>query len=246
VTAEGVLAMGLLPSVVIVEPEGDVIIELPTVGHGVEVMLGVVNGVIGLMPAFPSSVEPRGIVPLPVADPATEPGVDGVVPEVVPPNGEVPPQAPDVADAPLIVPLDMDEFACMPLTPPPSKLVLELELDPETPAPVMAWVNDPTPKQGVVLAVGPSGPGLIPPGMRPVEPNGIPTGPAGLLVAGTPNGDVVPIPGITVCAKVGPQPSQAVAAAIAKKRFIKTSIKPGRLWLPAGNVDLRSRYSHRA
>jgi hypothetical protein len=74
--------------------------------------------------------------------------------------------------------------------------------------------------------------------MSPVEPNGIPTGPAGPLVPGTPNGDVVPIPGITVCAKLGPQPSQAVAAAIAKKRFIETSIQPGRL-STSGNVDIR-------
>jgi hypothetical protein len=115
-----------------VEEEGVGVVVPPTLGHGVEVMLGVVIGVIGLMPAFPNSVEPSGIVPLPVADPATVPGVDGVVPETVPPDGEVPPQAPDVAA------LDVDELACMPLTPPPSKLVLEFELNPEMPVPVMA------------------------------------------------------------------------------------------------------------
>jgi hypothetical protein len=84
-------------------------------------------------------------------------------------------------------------------------------------------MDDPTPRQDV-LAVEPSGPGLMPPGVSSVEPNGIPPGPAGLLVPGTPKGVVVPIPGVTVCAKLGPQPSQSVAAATAKKRFIKTSI----------------------
>jgi hypothetical protein len=171
------------------------------------------------MPTFPSSVEPSGIVPLPVADPATVPGVEGVVPETVPPAGEVPPQAPDVADVPLARTVAVGELACMPLTPPPSKVVLELEVDPEMPVPA-----DPTLTQGVVLPRGPSGPGLKPPGVSPVAPNGIPTGPAGLLVPGTPSGDVVPIPGTTVCAKLGPQPSQAAATAIAKRRFIKTSI----------------------
>jgi hypothetical protein len=73
----------------------------------------------------------------------------------------------------------------------------------------------------------PIAPGLMPPGTSSVAPNGIPTGPAGVLVPGIPNGDVVAIKGVTVCAKVGPQPSQAVAAAIAKKRFIKTSSQLG-------------------
>jgi hypothetical protein len=115
---------------------GVVIVDPPTVGHGVEVMLGGITGVIGLMPAFPSSVEPSGIVPLPVAEPAIVPGVGGSVPETVPPDGEVPPQAPDVAEVPFIpfiAPLDVDELACMPLRPPPSKLVPE----PETLVPIM-------------------------------------------------------------------------------------------------------------
>jgi hypothetical protein len=126
-----------------VETEGVVIVEPPTVGHGVAVTPGVVIGIIGLMPRFPSSVEPSGIAPLPVADPATEPGVDGIVPEAVPPAGEVPPQALDVADAPLIplipliAPLDVDEPACMLLRPPPSKPEVEVELEPETLAPDM-------------------------------------------------------------------------------------------------------------
>jgi hypothetical protein len=123
-----------------VETEGVVIVEPPTVGHGVAVAPGVVIGVIGLMPRFPSSVEPSGIAPLPVADPATEPGVDGIVPEAVPPAGEVPPQALDVVDAPLIpliAPLDVDEPACMLLRPPPSKPAVEVEVEPETLAPVM-------------------------------------------------------------------------------------------------------------
>jgi hypothetical protein len=111
----------------------------------VAVAPGVVIGVIGLMPRFPSSVEPSGIAPLPVADPATEPGVDGIVPEAVPPAGEVPPQALDVADAPLIplipliAPLDVDEPACMLLRPPPSKpeVEVEVEVEPETLVPDM-------------------------------------------------------------------------------------------------------------
>jgi hypothetical protein len=93
------------------------------------VTLGVVIGTIGLMPALPSSMDPSGTAPLPVADPATVPGVGGIAPEAVPPAGEVPPQEPDVAEVPFV-----DELGCMPLTPPPSKLVLEL--DPEMPVPV--------------------------------------------------------------------------------------------------------------
>jgi hypothetical protein len=88
----------------------------------------------GLMPAFPSSVEPSGIAPLPVADPATMPGVEAIVPAAVPPAGDVPPQPPDVAEIPLAT-VDVDELACIP--PPPSKVVLEPEVDPETPAPDM-------------------------------------------------------------------------------------------------------------
>jgi hypothetical protein len=189
-------------------------VEVPT--HGDKEMLGPGTVTIGLMPALPISVEPSGMVPLPVADPATVPGVVGTVPAAVPPAGDVPPQAPDVADVPLLV---VDELPCMPLTPPPSKV--DGGLDPETPVPVMVWVDEPTPRQAVVLVMRPSGPGLRPPGMSSVEPNGIPTGPAGLLVPGTPNGDVVPMPGTTVCAKLAPQPNQAVAIAIVRRRFIK-------------------------
>jgi hypothetical protein len=87
-------------------------------------MVGPGTGIIGLTPAPPSSVAPSGIAPLPVADPATVPGVDPVVPEAVPPDGEVP-QEPDVADVPFVTTLDVDELVCVPLTPPPSKVVLE-------------------------------------------------------------------------------------------------------------------------
>jgi hypothetical protein len=216
-------------------------VEVPTFGHGDTEMVGPGTVTIGLMPAFPISVEPSGIVPLPVADPVTVPVVAGVVPDAVPPIGDVPPQAPDVADVP---PLDVAEVACMLLTPPPSKV--DVELDPETPGLVMVCVDEPTPRHAVVLVLRPSGPGLRPPGMSSVEPNGIPTGPAALFVPGTPNGDVVPIPGTAVCAKLGPQPSQAVATAITKRRFIKNLHLARATWAAAVNVALRSCYSCRA
>jgi hypothetical protein len=160
---------------------------VPVAGHGVAEMLGPATGAKGLIPAFPSSVEPSGIVPLPVADPATVPGVDGVVPEAVPPVVEEPPHTPDVAD---VDELAMDELEDIP---PPSKF----ELKPATPPPLSAGVDDPMPKQGLVLPVASSGPGLMPPGISSVEPKGIPLGPAGPLVPGTPKGDVAPIPGST-------------------------------------------------
>ncbi|MBV9236042.1 MAG: hypothetical protein JOZ94_09440 [Xanthobacteraceae bacterium] len=49
-------------------------------------------------------------------------------------------------------------------------------------------------EQALLLAVGSNGDGLSPPGERPVAPNGIPTGPTGAAVPGTPSGDVAPSP----------------------------------------------------
>jgi hypothetical protein len=134
------------------------------------------DATIGLVPAPFSSVAPSGIAPTdatPGAPPALIPlKVDAaaVVPDAVPPA----PQDPsEIIPEPIV-------FVFMPA---PSKV----EAEPVVPVP-----DRPMPAQGSVLAVGSSGAGLRPPGVSSLEPNGIPTGPAGDVAPSTPRGDVAP------------------------------------------------------
>jgi hypothetical protein len=141
---------------------------------------------IGLTPAPPNSVEPRGIEPMgavPGAMPAVDPlKVEGgmVVPDAVPP-------------APQEVSADVPaEPAPMPAL---SKVEEELAT-PDVPAPAELNTGVPVLAQGIMLAVGSSAVGLRPPGESSVAPSGIPTGPADEVAPGTPSGEVSPIEGL--------------------------------------------------
>jgi len=144
---------------------------------------------IGLTPAPPSSVDPRGIEPTgatPGAIPAVVPlKVEGriVVPEAVPPA----PQDVTVDDVP-VGPVP---------TPAPSKVEEELDVPvPDIPAPAELMTDVPVVVHGIVLAVGSNAIELRPPGESSVAPSGIPTGPADEVAPGTPNGEVSPIAGV--------------------------------------------------
>jgi hypothetical protein len=182
---------------------------------------------IGLTPAPPSSVEPRGIEPVgasPGAMPAVVPlKVEGriIVPEAVPPA----PQDEDV-DVP-VVPVPM-----------PALSKVEEELDvPEVPAldiPVPAELMTEVPElaHGVALAIGSNAIGLRPPGVSSVAPKGIPTGPADEAAPGTPSGEVSPIAGVVgvsgaICAKLAPALSSNSSDATARLFNATSHYRPG-------------------
>jgi hypothetical protein len=143
---------------------------------------------VGLTPAPPSSVDPRGIEPTgatPGAIPAVVPlMVEGriVVPEAVPP-------------APQDVTVDIP-VGSVP-RPAPSKVEEELDVPvPDMPVPAELMTDVPVLVHEFVLAVGSNVIGLRPPGESSVAPRGIPTGPADEAAPGTPNGEVSPIAGV--------------------------------------------------
>jgi hypothetical protein len=143
---------------------------------------------IGLTPALLSSVASSGIVPTgatPGAGPVVDPpsvAVGSVVPDAVVPTQD------EAGDAPVVLVAAPAPSKVEPLTPPA-----------ETPEPL----------QGSVLAVGPSGIGLTPPGKSSVAPSGMPDAPTGDIAPGTPSGEVAPIAGDVsprgaICAELGP------------------------------------------
>jgi hypothetical protein len=169
---------------------------------------------IGLTPAPPSSVEPRGIEPMgasPGAMPAVDPlRVEGaiVVPDAVPP-------APQEEGVP-VVPVPMPAL---------SKVEEELDVPdvpvPDIPVPAELKTEVPVPAHGSALAVGSNSIGLRPPGESSVAPNGTPTGPADDVASGTPNGEVNPIAGAAgasgaICAKLAPALSSNSSDPIAR------------------------------
>jgi hypothetical protein len=166
--------------------------------------IGVVS--IGLTPALLSSVAPSGIAPpdtVPaLAPPRTE--VDAV-PDVVP--ADIPgPHDPDNPIVPELNPYEASPW----VMPEPSNVDVE---------PVVV-LDTPALKQGSVLAVGSSGPGLSPPGASSVAPIGIPTGPTEEATPGTPRGDVAGAPTIggAICAKAAPQPRSSAANVVKRCR----------------------------
>jgi hypothetical protein len=182
-----------------------VVVPDPTQGEGgLTAGAGPGPGSSGLMPALPSSVAPSGMVPIPSVDPAVVPEMNGFcVPDTVPPDGtEL--HAPDT-----------------PAFPPPSKVELDPAV-PEVPIPGVALPVTAVPfvPQSDVPVVEPNGPGLSPPGSSSVEPKGIPTWPTDPV----PIGDVVPIPGETVCDTAGAPPSNSIAATIGRRHRIEISI----------------------
>jgi hypothetical protein len=148
----------------------------------------VVNGLvragdvtIGLTPPLLSSVAPSGIVPT-GATPGADPAVDPLklVAEVVMVPDAVPPAPQDEAvDRPIV-------FVSIPAL---SKVEPDPVMLPMLPADVVVLVH------GSLLAIGPSGIGLTPPGASSVAPSGIPTEPTDDVAPGTPSGEVVPMAG---------------------------------------------------
>jgi hypothetical protein len=142
---------------------------------------------IGLTPAPPSSVEPRGIAPM-----GARPGAR---PAVVPPKVEGAIVVPDA-----VPPAPHEVSADVPAEPMPALSKVEEELEtpavPDVPAPAELKTGIPVLAHGIAAAVGSNSIGLRPPGASSVAPRGIPTGPADDVVPGTPSGEVDPIAGV--------------------------------------------------
>ena len=134
------------------------------------------------------------------------------VPDAVP--ADIPgPHDPDKPIAPELKPNEANPWVVPGFMPEPSNVDVE-------PAVVL---DTPALKQGSVLAVGSSGPGLSPPGASSVAPIGIPTGPTEEATPGTPRGDVAPIAGAptiggAICAKAAPQPRSSAANVVKRCR----------------------------
>jgi hypothetical protein len=226
------------PEVPVARPE---VAATPEPAHGVEVLSGAGTPIMGLTPALSTSVAPRGIVPL-RDDRTFVPGVDSgeamPVEDIVPGDAEA--QAPDVVAVP-----DVNIPDVIPVDPPPSKV----ELVPAVGDPVI-WEaappekDVPVPMQLELLAVEPSGIGLMPPGLISVAPNGIPVEDPGEVDPGMPNGDVAPIAGVfsVLCAYPIPQLND-IAIRTSGRRAIETSCLrtktrvPNRVRDPCFGVD---------
>src|SRR5580704_3762415 len=189
-----------------------VIVEVP--GQGTAVTLGVVRGVVGLSPALPSSVAPRGMAPL-IVDPAVK-SVVLVDPALMVPMPVDEPATPSAL--PAVVELQPVEVIEFDTEPPPSNVDIDPDIpvvDPDVPVLVV-----PALIQGVVLIVG-----LSPPVFSSVAPNGIPVPCEGALDDVAPRGEVAPMPGIgATCAKLGPPLKIIRLAAMARTRRIETSV----------------------
>jgi hypothetical protein len=181
-------------------PGVPMIVEVP--GQGTAVTLGVVRGVVGLSPALPSSVAPRGIAPL-IVDPAVNPVL--VDPALIAP---MPVDDPAILSGlPAVVELQPVEVIEFDTEPPPSNV----GIDPDIPVLVV-----PALIHGVVLIMG-----LSPPVLSSVAPSGIPLPCDGALEDVAPRGDVAPMPGTgATCAKLGPPLKIIRLAAMAKTRRI--------------------------
>jgi hypothetical protein len=204
------------PEVPVARPE---VAATPEPAHGVEVLSGAGTPIMGLTPALPSSVAPRGIVPPLRDDPTFVPGVDSgeamPVEDVVPDDAEA--QAPDVVAVP-----DVNVPDVIPVDPPPSKVELVPAVgDPVIWEVVLPEKDVPAPTQLELLAVEPSGIGLMPPGLISVAPSGIPIEDPGEVDPGMPNGDVAPIAGV-FCAYPIPQLND-IAIRTSNRHAIETS-----------------------
>jgi hypothetical protein len=160
----------------------------PIPAHGVVVMVGPRTPIIGLMPALPISVAPRGIVPPESADEAFATGFDSgdavPVDDVRPDAVEV--QLPEV-EAPI------------PVVPPPSKVELApVAADPACPFASIPEADVPVVRQLEPPAIEPIGTGLKPPGSISVAPRGMPVGDPEEVEPGMPSGDVAPSPDVPI------------------------------------------------
>jgi hypothetical protein len=200
--------------------KGDVVANGDGVSNGVsDVVIDVVGG-SGLKPPGASSAEPMGIptrptaarLPIPVGDDADAATFD----EPLPPVAQVP-------DA-------------VPVMPPPSKSVVELD------PPVVMSGEPPQAELPPVMALCGSMPGnaALTPGVESsVAPNGIPTGPTD-AAGPMPSGDVIPSGGSVACASAGCALASAATAARIARCFTADSITVRRNVLTRGCADNRS------
>jgi hypothetical protein len=143
--------------------------------------------IIGLMPAPPSSVDPRGIAPPFSVVPTPVPGVD---------SGEAMPLVESPCDG-----VAQDVEVAEAVDPPPSNVELVVVEDPVAPAPMVLepmvlepMVLEPMVppligEDGSVAKQFALGAGLKPPGSIPVAPRGMPV-PVDVDAPGTPSGEV--------------------------------------------------------
>jgi hypothetical protein len=195
----------------------------PIPAHGVVVMVGPGTPIIGLTPALPISVDPRGIVPPESADDAFAVGFDSSdavpVDDVRPDAVEA--QLPDV-DVVLVVVL---VAVLVPVVPPPSKVEpVPVAADPACPIASIPEEVMPVEMQLEPLAIEPIGTGLRPPGSSSVAPRGIPAWEPGEVEPSMPSGEVGAMAGvpIVVCARLA-LPLNSIATASTNKRRIETS-----------------------
>jgi hypothetical protein len=179
--------------------------------HGVVMLLGAGMPIMGLTPALPISVEPRGIVPPLSIDAALMPGLDNG--DAIPVDGVRPDavgaQLPDV-DVPI------------PVVPPPSKVELApVAADPACPGASIPEEDMPVVKQLEPLTEEPTGAGLKPPGSISVAPSGIPVGKLEEVEPGMPSGDVTPRPGVPIVlwASAGALLNKSTAASTNNRRI---------------------------